>query len=136
MNNEAKNNLNLRQELGAVPKRLWLAIPVVMAAAAVLPGGLAGCPHGARWIFGFPFPNMHLCGTIAKGMLLWHPAAIAFNMTFWFVFLSAVAVLSPKVAQKYNVGDGLFFAGAVLALTALYFVYYRGYVMLFATWAF
>lgn len=136
MVNNDTTALSLQRELKNVPKCLWVVIPVVMAVAAVLPGGLAGCPHSARWIFGFPFPNCYRVGTFVQGFWMWHPVSIVFNQVFWLVFLGALAVLSPKVSEKYDVGSGLFFFGSVLLLTILYFVFYRGCAMIFAENAF
>ena len=126
----------VREQMGAVPGYVWAAIPVVMAVAAVLPGGLAGCLHVARWIFGFPFPNCYRCGTFPHGTWVWNPAGILFNQLFWLIFLCALAVVSPRIAEKCKVGRGLFFFGAVLLLTLAYFAYYRGYAMLLAEHAF
>lgn len=125
-----------REQLSAVPKYIWATIPIIMAVIAVLPGGLGGCLHGARWIFGFPWPNVYRCGTFARGMWVWHPAGIVFNQVFWLIFLSAIAIVSSKVGEKYRVGRGLFFFGSLLVLTILYFVNYRPYAVLFAEYAF
>jgi len=136
MAGENTRAVSMREELGAVPKYLWAIILIVMGVVAVLPSGLAGCIHGAQWLFGFPYPNCRHCGPFTQGLWLWQPVAIVLNQVFWLLFLGALAVISPKIGERYRVAPGLFFLCAVLELAILYFLFYRDYAILFAGNAF
>lgn len=130
MSSNNDSHPTLGHELRNVPGPLWIAIPVLMVITFVLPGGYGGCIHGLRWIFGFPWPNWELCQFMDPWKWVWHPVAVGFNLIFWFVFLTVLAILSPHAAKRFGGNNSWLFCGVVLALAVFYVLVYRVHAVL------